>query len=53
MALECEYKVVMDDPNVIIHATDSNQFVSKQSDGILPEEEQNKFIWGRKEPLIA
>jgi hypothetical protein len=51
---ECQYKVVMVDPNhVIIHATDSNQFFSKQTDDTLPEEEQNKFSWGWKEPLIA
>jgi hypothetical protein len=37
---ECEYKVVMDDPNVILHATDSNQFVSKQCDDTLPEEDK-------------
>jgi hypothetical protein len=37
---ECEYKVVTVDPNVIIHATVLNQFVSKQSDETLPEEEQ-------------
>jgi hypothetical protein len=48
---ECEHKVVRDDPNVIVHSTDS--FVSKQSDDTLPVEEQNKFIWGWKEPLIA
>jgi hypothetical protein len=41
---ECDYKVVTDDPNVIIHATDLNQFVSKQSDDTLPQEEQNTFI---------
>jgi hypothetical protein len=50
MPPDSEYRVATDTFNVIVHSG-NNQFVSKHSGVTLPEEEQNKLIWGQKEQL--
>jgi hypothetical protein len=39
--------------DTLVHVNNINQLASKHCCGPIAEDEQNKFIWRQKEPLIA